>query len=118
MPILLFRDEPRWRLCNVPDPYDLDPVVNAVLASLVEAIDEGFNWKLELGLRRSQKRDESADRASNFNREVAPAWIASVPALKDLLHLCKTSDDRFHGPAHPTFLKLNIKAPEARLYDV
>ena len=79
---------------------------------------EAFNWKLEPGLRRSQKRDESADRASNFNREVAPAWVASVPALKDLLELCETSDHRFHGPAHLMFLKRNIKAPVARLYDV
>lgn len=41
-----------WKLQNIPDPKDPDPIRYAVIACIVEELHESVNWKLSLGLRR------------------------------------------------------------------
>ncbi|PQE10145.1 hypothetical protein CJF31_00004037 [Rutstroemia sp. NJR-2017a BVV2] len=80
---LFRRGSKRWLLSQILDPKDPDPRQHAILASLVEALVDVFNWKLELGLRRGNMRpDQSEDRATNFVREVSPAWTKNVAGLE------------------------------------
>lgn len=113
-----YRDESRWRLCNVPDPKESDPVVYAILASFVEALVAAFNWKLTLGVRRNARNDLSENRASNFEPETAPAWTASVPPIEKTLDLNTHPHGAPEGDPHPAFLKRNIIAPVTRLYSI
>ncbi|EXJ82595.1 hypothetical protein A1O3_06408 [Capronia epimyces CBS 606.96] len=110
-----FHKEPSWRLSPIPDPKDSDPVRYAVLASLVEALVDAFNWRLKLGLRRDKSIDESEQRDINFQPEEPPAWTAAVQPLKETLDLNKFAD---RGNPHKSFLKRNIHAPMGYLYTV
>lgn len=45
--------DPSWALSLLPDPRDDDdPERYAVMAWLAEDVEDAFNWRLELGLRR------------------------------------------------------------------
>lgn len=112
-----YHSEPRWRLSQIPDPRAKDPAIAAGLASLVDAMVTAFNWKLELGIRRTGRNDSTDDRVRNFEPEIAPAWVAEVPALEKLLDL-HTNPHRKEGEPHPAFLERNIKACVGRIYDV
>lgn len=57
MYILLLHPEPRWELACIPDPQDNDPIRHAILASMVEALVDAFNARLELGIRRDNTTD-------------------------------------------------------------
>ncbi|OAL35131.1 hypothetical protein AYO20_05608 [Fonsecaea nubica] len=109
-----FHNEHSWRLCQMPDPKEPDPITYAILASMVEALVDAFNWRLELGLRRDKSMDESEHRHTNFNREEAPSWTAAVPPLPETLHLDKVET----GTLDASFLKRNIRAPKGYLYTV
>ncbi|ETI20907.1 hypothetical protein G647_07250 [Cladophialophora carrionii CBS 160.54] len=109
-----FHGESSWRLCRVRDPKDPDPVTYAVLASMVEALVEAFNWRLELGLRRDKSIDSSENRSTSFEREEAPTWTAAVKALPETLYLDKVET----GSLDSSFLKRDIRAPKGYLYTV
>jgi hypothetical protein len=113
-----YRDEPRWRLCDIPDPQESDPVVYAILASMVEALVEAFNWKLRLGIRRNRKNDYSEQRATNCKLETAPAWTVRVAPSEKLVDLNTHPDGAPEGEPHPVFRDRNILASMARLRDV
>lgn len=119
--------EPRWSLARVPDPQDDDPVRYAILASLVEALVDAFNWRLELGIRRDNTTDRSEQqRGSNFIREEAPSWMSRVGAVEKPLDFIATAAEgtntNTNGAAdlteEPHFLKRNIRAPNGYLYTV
>ena len=115
---LFRRGSERWSLSRIEDPYDEDPVRYAVLASLVEALVEAFNWKLELGIRRGGRpSDQSEDRATNFVREVAPEWTKKVGALEKSLCLIDRESEPF-AKVDQNFLKRNIEASMGYLYTV
>ena len=109
-----FHSEHSWRLSQIPDPQDPDPVRYAILASMVEALVDAFNWRLQLGLRRDKSIDESEQRTSNFKREEAPIWTAAVKSLLKTLDL----NNLEQGNPNQFFLKRNIKAPMGYLYTV
>lgn len=77
-----------WRVEEIPDPKDPDPVRYAVLASIVEDMVYSFNRKIELGLRRGLARLKTAQllenqRNPNKPLEAAPAWVSQVPAVEE-----------------------------------
>jgi hypothetical protein len=98
----------------VPDSRDADPVRYAVLASLMEAMVDAFNWRLELwlkkGAQRWVKRGDDGMPAP-FIPEKVPVWLRRVPALEDELVIVK-------GGASPVFAGRNIIAFEGDLRTV
>ncbi|KAL3469501.1 hypothetical protein BJX99DRAFT_69586 [Aspergillus californicus] len=82
---------PDWRLCDIPDPRDPDPLRYAILASVVEELHEAVNWRLSLGLRRNRKhvhREEDSDPWPPFTPEQLPEWTGKVPPIdRELLRL-------------------------------
>lgn len=108
------RPEDKWSLDKIPDPEDDDPVRYAVLASLLEAMVDAFNWRLELGLRRGGRRwVERGDDGTPapFIPEIMPAWVGRVPALVDRLVMAD-------GGRGPRFAARNIIAHEGDLRTV
>lgn len=113
-----FHNESRWLLSNVPDPEDNDPVRYAMLASMVEALVDAFNWRLQLGIRRDNTLDRSDKRATNFKREVAPSWTAKVGRVKDKLVFNHEGWKESDMTEERNFWKRNIKVPNGYLYTV
>lgn len=109
-----FHNERHWKLSRIPDPKDPDPTRYAILASMVEALVDAFNWRLQLGLRRDKSMDESEQRTTNFDREEAPVWAAIVKPLPGTLHLDKIEQ----GSPDQFFLKRNIMTSMGYLYTV
>lgn len=109
-----FHDEDSWRLCRLPDPKDPDPIVYAILASMVEALVDAFNWRLEQGLRRNKSIDESEQRTTSFKREEPPIWTSAILSLPKVLYLNRVEE----GTLGRTFLKRNIRAPIGYLYTI
>ncbi|KAJ3546768.1 hypothetical protein NMY22_g1917 [Coprinellus aureogranulatus] len=77
-----------WKVKDIPDPQDPDPVRYALLASIVEHMVVSYNWKISLGIRRHLRRQPAASyRAHREEKdkpfEEAPAWAAKVPALPE-----------------------------------
>ncbi|KAL3464493.1 hypothetical protein BJX64DRAFT_91811 [Aspergillus heterothallicus] len=79
----------QWKLRDIPDPMDIDPLRYSILASIVEELHEAINWRLSLGLRRNRQhihRDEDSDPLPAFTSEELPAWTRKVgPIDKELL---------------------------------
>lgn len=81
--------EPEWRLENVPDPKDPDPVRYAILAGLVEMMAVSFNDRFEIGLPRLGEglaysfygKLQKEGREVQVPEERPPAWAASVPPV-------------------------------------
>lgn len=112
------RGSERWSLSRIEDPCDEDPVRYAVLASLVEALVDAFNWKLELGIRRGGRPcDQSEERATNFVREVAPVWTGKVGAVEKRVSLIDRESEPF-AKADDNFSRRNIEASMGYLYTV
>ncbi|KAJ5181356.1 hypothetical protein N7491_000908 [Penicillium cf. griseofulvum] len=80
-----------WRLRDVPDPRDPDPLCYAMVDSIMEELHEAVNWRLSLGLRRNREhvyREEDGDPWPPFTPEELPTWTSHVmPMDKDLLRL-------------------------------
>ncbi|KAL2827580.1 hypothetical protein BDW59DRAFT_144033 [Aspergillus cavernicola] len=78
-----------WKLRDIPDPKDSDPLRYAILASIVEELHEAVNWKLSLGLRRNRKhilQEEDSEPWPLFTPEELPDWTRKVaPIDRDLL---------------------------------
>lgn len=81
--------QPKWRLQDIPDPRDPDPLRYAMIASIVEELGEAINWRLGLGLRRNGDhlyREEDTDPLPPFIPEQLPDWTKKVlPMDKGLL---------------------------------
>lgn len=107
-----FRDS--WSLCSIPDPCDDNTERYAILASLVESLVYAFNYRLSLGLRRSDTADAQS--------EICPPWVSKVPALRDLLRLKRDnefdfeSDEFVTSTAADPFSKRNIVANAGNLF--
>ena len=80
-----------WKLGDIPDPRDPDPLRYAIIASIVDELHEAVNWRLSLGLRRHGEhvyREEDGDPWPPFTPEELPDWTKKVaPIDKDLLRL-------------------------------
>ncbi|KAF8816285.1 hypothetical protein BYT27DRAFT_7221507 [Phlegmacium glaucopus] len=77
-----------WRIKDIPDPKDPNPLRYAILASLVESMVEAYNWKISLGLRRgvgvtSAAQDEAFRKDPNKPFEEAPSWTSQVPPVEE-----------------------------------
>jgi hypothetical protein len=108
----------RWQLSQMPDPNDDDPIRYAILASLIEALVDAFNWRMELGIRRGAYAhlDRSANRATNFLREKSPSWTRNVGAIEPLNLIDRSKEP--HANPEENFLKRNIEAGVGYLYTV
>ena len=77
-----------WRLKDIPDPQDPNPLRYAILASLVESMVQAYNWKISIGARRglrSQPRavDEAHRREVNKPYEEPPEWAVRAPGVEE-----------------------------------
>ncbi|KAI9782433.1 MAG: hypothetical protein M1816_001885 [Peltula sp. TS41687] len=87
-----------------------------VLASLVEAPVDVFNWRLARGLRRDHEivdEDEDEDgkgATAVFEPETVPAWVANVPRLEEPLRLGDVKRNVPLSAAAQVFSKRNIEA--------
>ncbi|EAS32714.2 uncharacterized protein CIMG_03738 [Coccidioides immitis RS] len=109
-----FHREPRWSLACIPDPRDKDPIRYAILASMVEALVDAFNWRLEHGIRRDNTTDKSEQRSSNFMREEAPSWTSKIGPVAKPLAFREAGSSDMTMERH--FLKRNIRVPNGYLY--
>ncbi|KAI9729371.1 MAG: hypothetical protein M1834_006895 [Cirrosporium novae-zelandiae] len=110
----------RWRLSAIPDSEDSDPVRYTLLARMVEALVDAFNWRLELGLGRDKSINEPQSNgaaAADFEKEEAPSWTATVRPLTETLDLHRPQNT-IKANLHKAFLKRNIEAPMGYLYTV
>ena len=90
-----------------------------MLASLVEALVDAFNWNLELGIRRGRgvPCDQSEKRATKVVREEAPPWTKNVTGVQEPLNLINWGSEP-HARADETFLKRNVEATTGYSYTV
>lgn len=75
---------PDWKLENIPDPKDPDPLRYAIIASITEELHDAVNWRLSLGLRRNEEhvyREEDSDPWPPFTPEKLPAWTTGVAPI-------------------------------------
>ncbi|KAL2366060.1 hypothetical protein RJZ56_000900 [Blastomyces dermatitidis] len=109
--------EPHWSLACIPDPQDEDSIRYAILASMVEALVDAFNWRLEHGIRQDNTMDKSEQRRFNFSREDAPSWTSKIgPVAKPLtFHEAGSTDMTLE---RHFFIKRNIRVPNGYLYTV
>jgi hypothetical protein len=109
----------RWQLSRMPDPGDDDPVRYAILASLVDALVDAFNWRMQLGIGRGggASPDRSANRANNFLKERPLSWTRNIGAIEKPLNLIDRSKEP-HANPEENFLKRNIEAGVGYLYTV
>ncbi|RDB26155.1 hypothetical protein Hypma_006200 [Hypsizygus marmoreus] len=83
-----FWDQEEWRIKDIPDPKDPDPLRYAILASLVESMVSAFNFKISIGLRHGRrpisfKFDEAARLDPNKPFEEVPSWTSHVPPVEE-----------------------------------
>ncbi|KEQ94881.1 hypothetical protein AUEXF2481DRAFT_29622 [Aureobasidium subglaciale EXF-2481] len=113
-----YHAEERWNLSKVPDPEESDPVLYALLASMVESLVRAFNYKLALGLRRNGDKYLEDDRHIDFPRETVPAWAEHVKPIDKTLDLLSDEQRSMSGAADTNFSKRNILANTGDLYNV
>ena len=113
-----YHHEDRWMLQGIPDPQEPDPVLYALLASMVEALVQAFNYKLALGLRRNGDKYDEDDRHINFPRETEPSWTASVGPVDVQLDLLSRVTGHREGEPSSVFSIRNILAPMGDLYNL
>ncbi|PLB54913.1 hypothetical protein P170DRAFT_470348 [Aspergillus steynii IBT 23096] len=119
-----------WKLKDIPDPNDPDPLRYAIIASIVEELHEAVNWRLSLGLRRNKEhvyREEDGDPWPPFTPEELPLWTEKVPPIdKDLLSVSVPPESldsegnlvlEENGKA-PNFAKRNIITNTGWLYTI
>ncbi|KAF8797803.1 hypothetical protein BYT27DRAFT_7178887 [Phlegmacium glaucopus] len=110
----------RWRIKDIPDPKDPNPLRYAILASLVESMVEAYNWKITLGLRRgvgvtSKEQDEAFRRDPNKPFEEVPSWASLVHPLEEWTSFLE--DRAIHNYAAP-FYKRRISANPLQLENI
>lgn len=77
-----------WRIKDIPDPKDPNPLRYAMLAAIVESMAECYNYKISLGLRRgagvlSRAQDRANIMDPNKPFEDPPSWASDVPAVEE-----------------------------------
>lgn len=128
-----FHDQVDWRIADIPDPQDPDPIRYAILACLAEALEVSFNHKIKHGLRRGITDKKPLlifefQKDPNPPLEKAPDWCSKVGPLSQRLVLVpgvgKVTDDLtiVPGPlivnARGVFMKRNISANFVQLFNV
>ncbi|KAL2757561.1 hypothetical protein ACRALDRAFT_1060901 [Sodiomyces alcalophilus JCM 7366] len=109
------RSSPAWATALIPDPQCEDPEQYAVMASLAEVLVESFMWRLELGLRRSDKAIMNRYRdPPSLVPEVCPTWATKVAPLKEKLLIHPDEDRYFDSPFH----RRNIYMSTGHFYTV
>ncbi|PPQ74064.1 hypothetical protein CVT26_006944 [Gymnopilus dilepis] len=93
-----------WRLKDIPDPKDPNPLRYAILASLVEYMVEAYNWKISIGLRRGLKSlpravDEANRKDPNKPFEEAPEWAVKAPGVEEWISFLVDGSMRKYGNA-------------------
>ncbi|KAI1975138.1 hypothetical protein LOZ53_004767 [Ophidiomyces ophidiicola] len=111
---LFFHPETRWQLSQIPDPKDKNHMRYALLASMVEALVDAFNWRLDLGLRRD-KSINYVQSEEPYLREQAPSWALEVGPLAEPLVLTHSQKN---SQPNEAFAKRNIQASMGYLYTV
>ena len=126
-----------WRLHRIPDPKDPDPIRYAILACIVEALLDAFNFRLSKGFRRNGKHipprnwDGVSSPYAPYDPEMLPSWTEHVSPvdkqyLRDVMpQRMLDSEDRlvlheplFEGGGSNIFLKRNIVAGEHNFYTI
>ncbi|KAK4868540.1 hypothetical protein LT330_006742 [Penicillium expansum] len=77
-----------WKLGEIPDPKDENPLRYAMIASIMEELHEAVNWRLGLGLRRNREhvfREEDGDPWPPFTPEKLPDWTKNVAPIDESL---------------------------------
>lgn len=72
-------DPARFRVEDIPDPHDPDPLRYAIVASIIETLAESFTWRQKGGLR----RDGSILFDPDAPAICPPAWTKNVPAMPE-----------------------------------
>lgn len=116
------QSSPAWATVNISDPGcggggdgdDDDAEQYAVMAATTETLVESFNWRLEMGLRRTDSGDTNVyEDPPPAAREVCPAWTATVPALTERLFLAPDTT-YVESPFH----RRNVFVPTGDFYSV
>lgn len=90
-----------------------------MLASLVEAIADAFNWRLEHGIRRDNSiADKTGARIFDSFREEVPSWTSKVGAVAIPLALLEAGSDGSAVTVEQHFLQRNITVPSGYSYTV
>ncbi|KAJ7666680.1 hypothetical protein DFH06DRAFT_1184461 [Mycena polygramma] len=105
----MFHEQAHWRLADIPDPRDPDPIRYAILASLAEDLVDSFNYKITMGLRRGITLDKpwligEFKKDPHPPLESAPSWTSAVGPLSQFLQLSAQCR------ATPSFERRNIQA--------
>lgn len=109
-----FFNHAKWKVCDIQDPKDPDPIRYAILAVLPEFLVIAFNRLIEKGLPREApsiiSNDTWDDLAAQPNvLETVPDWAQAVPPLKEMFIIL---DEKGHTPADKIrskqFLEKNI----------
>ncbi|KAJ5366025.1 hypothetical protein N7517_008911 [Penicillium concentricum] len=78
---------PDWKLGDIPDPKDEDPLRYPMIASIMEELHEAVNWRLSLGLRRNQEhvfREEDGDPWPPFTPEMEISYSRRMAKVRTL----------------------------------
>lgn len=122
--------QPKWRLQDIPDPMDPDPLRYAMIASIVEELGEAINWRLSLGLRRNGEhvyREKDTDPLPLFTPEILPGWTKKVPPMDKELLKSSVPADHLDGEGNllleekgesPIFARRNIITNTGWLYTI
>lgn len=119
-----FHDQVGWRLAEIPDPQDTDPIRYAILASLADALVHSFNHKIRLGLRRGVTNNkpwliQDFQNDQNPPLEESPNWCSRVEPLAQPLELVPRAvgvREKRNNPG--PFVKRNIYANFVQLYNI
>ena len=111
---------PTWRMGDIPNPNDPDPVRQTILASLVEEMVTAYNWKIGLGMRRGVKFHSKRDRLASANAinkpfETCPEWATQPSPLPG--HLSFLQDGK-RAKRSSHFTKRNISLDCHQLWSV
>jgi hypothetical protein len=96
-----------WKVCEIQDPCDPDPIRYAVLATIPYLLVRAFNANIELGLPRDAPplwtyEEEIEFRARPKCFESVPDWTKKVPALATQLLLPNAAGHLPSGESDPT----------------
>lgn len=106
-----------WKVSDIQDPYDPDPIRYAVLATIPYLLVRAFNANIELGLPRDAPPFWTDEDEINFKArpklfETVPDWATEVPALETQLLLPDELGDlpssESDPKADPDMLRKNI----------
>ena len=90
------REHPEWKISDIPDPEDPDPLRYAVLSVLTKLMCLAFNRRVDYGLPRDapaiiEDFDEQAARPKLY--ETTPVWAQRVPPLPERVYIPDAKDE-------------------------